>query len=32
MEDTIQILEKANRLFADMFGINEGEEECLSQD
>lgn len=26
MEDTIQTLEEANRLFAEMFGISEGED------
>lgn len=26
MEDTIQTLEEANRLFAEMFGIDEGED------
>jgi len=27
MEDTIKILEEANKVFADMFGIEEGDED-----
>jgi len=27
MEDTIQILKEANKVFADMFGIEEGDKD-----